>query len=176
MNGAETAKFFSHGEVALIGHDSKTREAQLRVCLPCCLFLAVSPSILGFGVVDEFQVHQPLAVWIPKLTPDRFLPEFVDQVPLISEKSNSAVIQTSERALQNFQELTQLMRFPDDLISTLPLGVYVEFGYRCSVDNIAKILLSVSQTPHHGIAEFRYALAEVLTTALNDIDRMKPVR
>ena len=172
----EVSEFFEHGRVELLDRDFKSREAQLRLVMPCCLFLSVTPSLLGAGLIDGFKLHHPIGVWIPELTKDRFHPLVVEQVPLMAEKSNVALRQTAGRTLQNFQDLMQYMPFPEDLVATLPLGVYVECLFRCRLDDLPKVLLGVGQTPHHGIAEFRFALAEVLTTALHDVERWEQNR
>lgn len=172
----ESAKFFEHGRVELLETDVKSREARIRVCLPCCLFLAVTPSLLGAGLVDGFRLRHPVAVWIPKLTGDRFHPAVLDEVPLAAEKANAVLKQAVEKVLENFQDLLQIMPFPDDLIPTLPLGVYVEFEYRCRLDDMAKMLVGVGSTVHHGMDEFRYAVATVLNTALQDAERWESRR
>jgi len=172
----ESATFFDHGKVEILDHEFRTREAQFRITVPCCLFLAATPQLLAHGLIDEFSVHHPVSIWIPSLTQDRFHPAIVEQIPLVAEKANAALRQTAERTAQNFEDLIQYMPFPDDLIPTLPLGVYIEFKYRCRVDDVAKILIGMQQTVHHGIAEFRYALAQVLHCALQDVDRWESGR
>lgn len=176
MADKEVSTFFEHGSVGLLERDFRSREAKLNLCMPCCLFLAASPSLLGHGLIDDFRIHHPLSVWIPRLSSDRFHPYVSEQVPFIADKSNVAVKQTAERTLQNFQDLIQFMPYPEDLIPTLPLGIYVDLTYRCNIDSMAKILIGVENTAHHGIAEFRFALAEVLTTVLHDIEKWESSR
>jgi len=167
----EVATFFEYGKVELLDRDFRSREAQLYICMPCCLFLAVTPSFLGSGFVDNFRLREPIAVWVPSLTNDRFVPNVMNHVPLIAEKSNAALKQTTNKVVQNYIDLSQFMLYPGDIISTLPLGVYIEFSYRCKIDSLASILLGIEQTPHHGVSELRYAIARVLNTAIMDIER-----
>lgn len=168
---AEVETFFEHGRFELLETDVRSRAAQTRACMPCSLFLAVAPSFLNSGLVENFRLKHPVSVWIPTLTADRFHPAVVEQVPLVAEKSNAALRQAAERAMQNFQDLSQLMPNPGDLAPSLPIGVYVEFEYRCRLDDLAALLLGVDRTPHPGVAELRYAVASVLHTALSDVER-----
>ncbi len=70
----------------------------------------------------------------------------------------------------------QFMPNPEDLAPTLPLGVYVEFEYRCKLDDLAHLMLGISGTPHHGIAELQFALANVLDTSLKDAERFASMK
>ncbi len=162
----DVVTFFEHGKISLEEHDFKTREAALRVCLPCYIFLSISPALLGAGLIDDFSIHHPIAVWLPQLTSDRFHPSVANEVPLIAERTNAAIKATTEKALQNFQDLLQILPFPEDLIPSLPLGVYVQFSYRCSLDKMGAMLLNMGATPGHGVGEVRFAFAEILASAL----------
>ena len=49
----------------------------------------------------------------------------------------------------------------------LPMGVYVKIRLRCDIDNVAQVLLNLENIPVVGVAEFRFALAEVLADILD---------
>jgi hypothetical protein len=172
----DVVTFFEHGRISLEDHDFKTREAALKVCLPCCIFLSISPSLLGAGLIDDFAIHHPLSVWVPQLTVDKFHPSIAAEIPLIAEKTNSAIRAATEKTLQNFQDLLQVLPTPEDLIPSLPLGIYVEFFYRCSLDKMGAMLLNMGSTPGAGVDQVRYAFAEILASALTSQQTFSSLR
>lgn len=167
--GTDSSKFFEHGVVQLKETDFINRHALLHMCMPNCLFQAITPTLLGSGLIDDFKIKLPTAVWMPQLSDDRIRESFIKQVPELSNHVNTTIKQKIDELLRIFIDVSQVLQTASDIIPMLPLGTYVEFQYRCEIDNIAKILCLIEATPSPGVHEFRWALAEVLAYALSDL-------
>ncbi len=163
----DSHRFFEYGLVAVDGTDPVRRHALLSVTIPNCLFQAVTPSLLGAGLVDDFKVADPVAVWIPQVSDDR-LSAVGRQMDNASARINTIVRNQTEVILRTFQQAGMLLINPADLIPMLPLGVYVSFRFRCCVDDIPKVLEGVQNTPVSGVHEFQWALAEALASVLTE--------
>jgi len=164
---SDDAKFFEYGHVLLLGNDFKTRQASLEVCMPNSLMQAVTPSLLGAGWVDQFRVRDPVAVWLPQLTPSR-MNAAASGHDLPHTRANMALKQWAEEVLQVFQKVAQFLVDPSDIVPFLPMGTYVQFRFRCRVDDIPKVLEGVDATPVVGVPEFQWALASVLAAVCLD--------
>jgi hypothetical protein len=163
----KTAKFFEYGEVSYVSLDDTTRQAAIRVCIPCCLMQTITPALLGAGHIDRYELKNPIAAWMPDLNTGHYKPEVMDQFPNMIREISSTVKEKLEETLKLFQELSQTVVSPSDFIPILPMGTYVQFRLRCCVDDMAKVLLNLENTPIAGVAEFRFALAEVLADILD---------
>jgi len=172
---SDDCSFFDYGRVTLEMCDSRSRQAMVRLCIPCCLFQTISPHLLGGGTVDELKIRDPLAVWIPKLTRERFAGPAAS-VDGIEHRANAAIREEVERSTKVFVHLQGHLADPSDLIPMLPLGTYVTMMFRCRVDDVIKVLEGVDSIPVVGVHEFQLALAAVLHTALSDFERSKPAR
>jgi hypothetical protein len=172
---AEQSRFFEYGEVLLTENDYKTRQAAVSVCMPCCLFQAVTPSLLGGGLVDGLKVREPLAVWLPQLTSERVSPLVRAQVPDAEIRINAVMKAHVDELLRLFQGASGVIVDPADLVPYLPLGTYVCFRFRCRIDDVPKVLEGVDRTPVTGVPEFQWALAMVLKCALEDHARHEAV-
>jgi hypothetical protein len=175
---ADDAKFFEYGYVVLQARDFKTRQASLEICIPNTLLQAVTPSLLGSGWLDKFRVRDPIAVWIPQLTPERFnVAATGHDIP--HTRANRALKQWTEEIIQVFQKVAQFLNDPSDIVPFLPMGTYVLIRFRCRVDDIPKILEGIDKTPVVGIDKFQWAMATVLATVCLDFqsyeNALKPV-
>lgn len=168
---SESAKFFEFGEVTFEERDFPSRQAAIRICMPCCLFEAVTPSLLGAGVIDQYKVREPMAVWMPKFSAERMHPNAEQILDSSLERLNMTLRASAEGIIETFQSLSFLVTDPSDLIPLLPLGVYVTFRLRCRIDDIPKVLFGVQNTPVNGVAEFQWALASVLACVLEDVQK-----
>jgi hypothetical protein len=162
-------RFFEYGEVSVAGHDAKSRQAVLLMCLPCCLMQAVTPALLGAGTIDGYSVMNPVAVWIPQLSDGRFRPEYVGAGEPVSIRANRIMAQRAQETLGTFKSLTPALKDPSDVIPMLPLGTYVQFRYRCDLDGLAQALIEMEKTAVAGVAELCYALAGALARVLADV-------
>lgn len=159
------SKFFEHGFFRLDLEDERTGEGQFKICLPCSLFLSVVPVLLGQGLISGFELRNPVSVWSPKITKDRLVPHFQD-IAFLDDRINRAVEETCKKSAEVFSNAASLLQFPDDLIASLPLGVYVELTYRCRIDNLGYVLMGMEENPHTAIGYFRYAVGDVLSQIL----------
>lgn len=160
------ARFFEYGEVLVGLHDGVGKTASLQVCMPCCLMHACTPVLLGAGIIDRYEIRLPLAVWIPKMSDGRFLPEVVDVEPGMSAKVLAASSDVVKTTLDLFVQLSKLLQNPSDAVPILPLGTYVKFQYRCRTDALADVLTKLDGMQVHGVPEFRFAMASVLAFLL----------
>jgi hypothetical protein len=167
---ADDCRFFERGSAVLEMCDPASRQAAVRVCVPCCLFQAVTPHLLGAGTVDELRIAEPFAFWVPALTAARFAGAAAG-VPGIAERANAAIREEVGRIGKVFAHLHGHLVDPSDLIPMLPLGTYVTFLFRCRVDAVPALLEGVESVPVVGVPEFQWALATVLAQALADFGR-----
>ncbi len=170
MEPSDNAKFFEHGCVSIENRDFQNRLVCLRVCMPCCLFQAITPSLLGQGFIDKLSIRSPVSIWLPRLTKER-LNSLGGQIDSIDHHVNLLLKQKAEETLKLFQEISQILNDPSDIIPIVPMGVYIEFQYRCKIDNMLELLASVEKTPVVGVYEFQWALASVLHCILEDLNR-----
>src|SRR3990167_3478660 len=124
MTPSESATFFEFGEVKLEEHDFITRQASIRICMPCCLFQAVTPSLLGAGLIDQFEIRYPIAVWIPQFSTDR-LSHFAENSDDVVSQLNSTLKTCVQEVIATFQKCAHVMLNPSDLIPIFHLGVYI---------------------------------------------------
>ena len=172
-DGPETAdgpfRFFNHGKVSVAGHDAESRQAILIICMPCCLMHAVTPALLGAGSVDGYSIMNPVAAWIPQLSDERFHPEYVGADQRVSPRANRILSQKVQEILSTFGSMAPVLKNPSDIVPMLPLGTYVEFRYRCRLDDLAVALIEIEKTMVAGVPEFRYALAGALAKVLTEV-------
>jgi hypothetical protein len=157
----DVARFFEYGEVSFTDRDFPSRQASIHICIPCCLFQAVTPALLGAGIIDEFYIRDPLAVWMPKLAPERV--RGVD-----SGMVNTTIHHHAETSLEIFRLLSHHVNNVADLVPLLPLGIYIALRFRCRIDDIPKVLFAIQGIPVDGVHEFQWALASVLACVLQD--------
>ncbi len=171
----DSARFFEHGKVVLEDIDPVGRMASIFMQMPNCLFQAVTPSLLGAGLVDNFRVAEPVATWLPQLTEARisFVGKQVDQCHV---RINTAVSQQMESLLKTFVKISEYLLNPADMVPMLPLGVYVALRFRCRIDDVPKVLQGVQETPVEGVGEFQWALACVLAQAVIEAERLESRR
>jgi hypothetical protein len=162
-------RFFNHGEVSVAGHDAKSRQAILIICMPCCLMQTLTPALLGAGSVDNYSILNPVAVWMPQLTDIQFHPQYVGTDERTSPRANRIISQKIQEVLSMFGTLTPVLKNPSDIVPMLPLGIYVQFRYRCRLDDLAPTLEEMGKTMVVGVPEFRYALAGALAKILTEI-------
>lgn len=169
-NPADDSKFFESGSVVLELCDVKSRQAGIRVCMPCCLFQTVSPHILGGGTVDELRIMDPISIWVPKLDKSRFIGPAAS-VDGVESQLNVALRAEAERMGKIFVHMSSHLADPSDLIPVLPLGTYITFLFRCRIDNVMKVLEGIDSIPVVGVREFQWSLASVLYKALSEFER-----
>jgi len=168
------AKLFEFGGVECVCADSSTRQMAVRMSCPWCVAQAATPLLLGHGFIDQFKVRTPLVAWVPALTMEHFADGAVAQVPNIADKATAMMRERATDALQLFADLAQVLRNPDAALHMLPMGTYVEFQYRGTYESFAAVLAALEPLGTPGVAELRYAMAEVLAEALAAAGSCRP--
>lgn len=166
------SKFFEYGEVELEASDKQTRQLSLRICMPCVLMQTITPAMLGAGLIDNNEIRNPIAVWLPKVTEELISPLIVQRIPNITEMIEKGMLGTVESVMEAFQDLGKAFIDPSFLISMLPMGIYVRFRFRGTIIGFAGALEELEKFNIVGIPEFRYACAEVLAKALIEFDHV----
>lgn len=167
VEASEDTRFFEYGEVRLEEVDHQHRQAVLECCMPNCLLQTLTPSLLGSGVIDSFRVREPHAVWLPKLGKERFNPTAASTIDSVDARVNQTIRERVEETMRVFQGVSQLVNNPADLVPILPMGVYVNYRYRCHIDKIPNVLYSIDTLlVFTGVPEFQWALASVLKQVL----------
>lgn len=171
----DESKFFEYGEVKLEAKDFKTRQFAVRICVPCTVFQAVSPSLLGSGWVDELRVRDPVAVWIPTIGLDRF-GSIVSHIEGVEQITRRMILERVTETVRAFHQVARVLQDPADAIPMLPLGTYVTFRYRCKLDETVRVLEGIQATPVAGVSEFQWALSEVFACVLDDLRQWEESR
>jgi len=168
-NPQDDVKFFEYGRVIFDVHDFATETAAMDITIPCCLFQAITPQLLGAGFIDHLRIHQPIAVWMPQVTKERF--NSLTDSPGAPDQVNVAVRSWLQQLLEIYEKLSVYLKDPTDLIPMLPLGTYIDFKWRCRIADILKVLEGVQSINVVGIPEFQWALASVLQFILEDLEQ-----
>jgi hypothetical protein len=135
--------------------------------MPCCLFQTVVPQLLAAGYIDHPRIHQPIAVWLPQVTQERM--NVFGGTQSGADQVNVAVRAWTQQLLNIFERLSTFIKEPSDIIPMLPLGVYVDFRWRCRIADILDVIEGVQAQVHvAGVPEFQWALACVLQCVLED--------
>lgn len=159
------SSFLRNGKVICEMYDAFSRQAQIQITIPCYLFQVCSPSLLGFGFVDNPKIHLPVSVWLPKFADERMVPS----VRLQNNPSSSVYKIVSEwvtRYVEFFSKISSLFMDPSDIIPILPLGTYIDISYRCDIDKIIPLLESLDQIKIVGVPDFQFSMAEILNGIL----------
>ena len=163
-------KFFEYGKISLAGHDSESRQAILLVCLPYCIMQTVTPALLGAGWIDEFRVMSPTVAWIPTVSEDRFKEGYQGPNERMAARANTKIRESVQHALEAFKTMSATLTDPSDLVPMLPLGTYVEFRYRCRIDDLAKVVLVMDAIPVAGVPDLRFAMAAAMAEILQEFE------
>jgi hypothetical protein len=167
IESRDETRFFEHGQVTFCTRDFPSGTAALDVTMPCCLFQAVVPQLLAAGYIDHPRIHQPLSVWLPQITQERM--NLFGGTQSAADQVNIAVRAWVQQLLSIFEKLSVFTKDPSDIIPMLPLGIYVDFRWRCRIDGILKVMEGVQAQSHvAGVPEFQWALASVLQCVLED--------
>jgi len=167
MDPQDNFPLFEFGGISIVNYDKEEREVALKICIPCYIMQTILPTISGIGIVNDYSVKNPIAIWMPTLAPDRFNTALVDQYPRLPNEANTQIKEKLQEILNLFFEISKATNLPTDLTAMLPLGTYVVFQFRSKIDDMAKILLGLNDSELPGVPEFRYALAAVLARILN---------
>ncbi len=154
------ARFFSHGEVSVLEEDRDSGQAVLSVVLPACVMQAVTPQLLGAGMLEAYELRKPLAAWIPTIEDLGFSSDD----PAVCSSVNAGLHAAARASLEAFAAAGEFLRFPGDALPVLPLGVYVRFRIRCSVDSLTVAVASMQGSA--GVAELKHAFARAVSVLL----------
>jgi hypothetical protein len=157
---------FEYGSITITGHDKAERQVALKICIPCCIVQAILPIISDIGIINNYSVKNPIAIWMPTLAQDRFNATLIQQHPTLHNIANNQIKKKLQEVLDLFIEVSKALNAPTDITSMLPLGIYVVFQFRTKIDNIAKILMGLDNVGLPGVEEFRFALAAALARIL----------
>jgi|WetSurMetagenome_2_1015567.scaffolds.fasta_scaffold660332_1 hypothetical protein len=158
--------FFIHGSVKVMSEDMTDRHIQFLIVMPACVMQAVTPLLLGAGLIDQYELRKPLSAWIPMIADEGFSQ---NSDPNFPTRINALMRQSVKETLDLFSLVSSHLKFPADALPVLPIGVYVQFKFRCNVDALGPLLENMGGAA--GVAEFRFALASVLASVLARWDR-----
>lgn len=164
----DDSKFFQHGRVQIENHDVLTRQSSIRVQIPCCLFQTISPHLLGSGTIDELRISNPIVVWFPQISIQRF----TSKISNIDIMARQAMEKDVENICKTYKSISEHLVDPSDLIPMLPLGTYINFLFRCRVDSILSFIEGIQSIQVVGINEIQMAFASVLHQVLEDFEKV----
>jgi hypothetical protein len=154
------ARFFQHGEVSVLEEDRGSGQAVLSVVLPACVMQAVTPQLLAAGLVDSYEVRRPLAAWVPTVEDSGFRSDD----PTVCSFVNAGLRAAARASLEAFAAAEPSLRFPGDALPILPMGTYVRFRIRCSVDALTVAVEGMGRSA--GVSELKHAFARVVSVLL----------
>lgn len=153
--------FLKHGEVSVLEEDRDSGQLVLSVALPACVMQAITPHLLGAGSLDSYELRWPLAAWVPTVADAGFR----SRDPSVCSEVNARVARAAAEALRAFADAAPHLLFPGDVLPALPMGTYVRFRLRCSVDLLVPQVQRMGGEA--GVAELKFALAAELAAALS---------
>jgi hypothetical protein len=149
--------FLDHGYVNTVLFDQKTRKICFNIKVPLCVFQPAIPFLTKDGMITEFKISSPLAIWIPN-TPAQFELENTKILENFWNETKKSVQQILELWVRSEKILTS------QLTSILPIGLYVEFNLVHNIDMLVIILHAWECDGPEG--EFRWALTESIVNQL----------
>lgn len=162
------ARFFGHGRLDVTCADRCTRQVAINICMPCYTLQTCTPVLLGFGLMDRLTVHQPVTAWMLFPDADGYPSHIIEKSPDLPDLIRKSVESKIKDILDAYVHLTKVMEDPSLALMMLPLGVYVEFRYRCEMDDIASMLVGLAEIKVAGVPEFQFAMAQTLAEILQD--------
>lgn len=168
-------QFFEYGGVQIISSDSTSRQVAFQITMPASIVQTISPPLLGAGIMDQYLLANPVAVWIPPISPEQIVPN-PNISDSLSERMNSLIHSMMKETLELFRVFSSQVENPSDLIPMLPLGVYVTFRFRCCIDDLITVMSELERTMVAGVAEFRFALASAMAEALSEFGSVVEVK
>ena len=166
----QTYWFFEYGSVSVINTDTKSRQASFIISMPAIIAHTITPALLGSGLIDQYTLMDPQHVWMPTIHPNRFNDDIKSE---IIDSINMSIKSSLSNTIKLFNCVGQTLLNQSDLIPMLPLGIYVKFRLRCSIDELAISLEELGKTDVTGVAEFRYALASSLKDILIEFNNQE---
>lgn len=160
-------KFYGQGSIDVKSHDFVGRSANLFFTIPCVIFQSFTDCFIKHGVVKNLRIATPFAVWIPPVKRPRIKPEF-DSIPDAENQINSAIRMSVENTLATLNAVKGYLTNEDDIIPLLPLGTYINFDYKISVDNCINLMEDINNSGVSNTFELRIAIAEALNSVLSD--------
>jgi hypothetical protein len=157
----EVTPFLKHGEVSVLEEDRDSGQLIMSVVLPACVMQAVTPSLLGAGSIDSYELRWPLAAWVPTVADVGFR----SQDTSVCSEINARVARAAVESLRAFADSVPHLLFPGDVLSVLPMGTYVRFRLRCYVDDLVPRVQAMGGEA--GVAELKFALASEVAALLS---------
>lgn len=151
------SKFFQSGSVLV--ECVSDGAVMLAITAPLFLLHAVSPIILGEGIVGGPRLHSPLSAWVPRIDSSKFLPGFVG----MSDRAAAALEANALASLNLFNDVHSMLSDPDAALLVLPLGVYVDFSIRAKLEGAVSMAAAIGRVKTIGTAELSFAIAEALS-------------
>lgn len=167
-------KFFEYGEMNLEACDQEVRQASIRICMPCCLMQTVTPVLLGGGLIDSYELRNPIAVWVPSVAASRYKPDASSELPRLAQAVEEQIHGALKKLLDLFSQASHVLTDPGDFIPALPMGTYIRFRYRCKTDRIVDVITELESIDTLGVQEFRFAMATILANILNEWEQTSP--
>lgn len=138
--------------------------------MPNCLFQSITEHLYKCGSISNLQIMNPLSTWMPLFDNSSF--KLIDS-KLVCKNINSLIRTKLNEILELFKDLSEILNNKEDAIPMMPLGTYIEFNYSSPEYEIAELLTKLENVKIIGVAEFKFALAEVLANFVNNLDLEK---
>lgn len=165
------SNFLQNGHIDLIGADTLSRKAIYNINIPYILLVHALPSLSRYGSVNSIAISDELLVWQQEIKTEHIKPEYLKLQPGLSSVVWSELKTKIESFMAYYVSICHILKNPSIVSNFLPIGIYINMKYVCSVDQLPLVLEELQRFIHiDGIAEFQHALCEALVTALKAID------
>jgi hypothetical protein len=164
-----TSLLFEYGEISVTCFDDKTKQVALGICAPLCIVQLALPLLLKSGFIDNFRVRNPLIAWLPVLSKERFTDKAISEVPNIDEQVKQVVNSRIIEMLQLFNDISSILKNPDDILTLLPFGIYIKFQFRSTLKEVCEFIYEFNKNTNPGVKEFCYSIAAELSQLLISI-------
>jgi hypothetical protein len=147
-------KFFDQAEISAFKIDKQNRSAIFSFHVPLFLAHASFPVLLSSGSIETFSLPNPISSFIPKI------------------ENSSAGKNLETRIRKNVQEaLSIFLESKIDMTPVLPVGVYVDFLYKCQVDKLIRSISFWEIKENLYELEFKQALTKVSNDLIIELNK-----
>lgn len=149
-------KFFDQAEISAVKTDISSRSVIFSFHVPLFLTHASFPTLLSSGSIESFSLSNPIS---------SFIPEIKDNSP-VGKNLDARIRKNAQEALSLFIE----SKSKHDLTPILPVGVYVDFLYKCQIDKLVRSIAIWEVKENSYEHEFKWGLAKISHDLIIEFD------
>lgn len=152
---------FKYGFIEMTCADHDTQMVSTRWCIPVVLLHDLLNALISHGSINNVEIKNPLAVWVPPLDRSQFKDRSIPETVLNSV--NVALKDEAVRQAKIYEHLSSYVQDVNSLIPILPLGVYVVFTYNIGFSSALNLLEDFDKVRVFGVDRITYTIAKILS-------------